>query len=122
FGAALWARQAAQRLTGNDVDSTGRAHSEPAQIAPATGLTPATAGSPPSGDAVWCCSGGTRTVSFAGTTVVVRDLKGFRYLGWLLAEPGRELHVLDLVARESKIGGIGDHPRDLGHDGSVIRS
>jgi hypothetical protein len=30
----------------------------------------------------------------------VRDSKGLRYLARLLAEPGRELHVLDLVALE----------------------
>lgn len=122
FGAALWARLAAQRLTGNDADSTGGPHSGPAQIAPASRLIPATAGSPSSRDAVWCYSGGTRTVSFAGTTVVVRDLKGFRYLEWLLAEPGREFHVLDLVARENGTGGVGNQARDLGHDSPVTRS
>jgi hypothetical protein len=31
----------------------------------------------------------------------VRDLKGMRYLARLLAEPGREYHVLDLVAAET---------------------
>ena len=30
----------------------------------------------------------------------MRDSKGLRYLARLLAEPGRELHVLDLVALE----------------------
>jgi len=30
----------------------------------------------------------------------MRDLKGFRYLARLLGEPGREFHVLDLVAVE----------------------
>jgi hypothetical protein len=30
----------------------------------------------------------------------MRDLKGFRYLERLLADPGREFHVLDLVAVE----------------------
>jgi len=44
--------------------------------------------------------GDTRTISFAGRTVVVRDLKGLRYLARLLADPGREFHVLDLVAVE----------------------
>jgi hypothetical protein len=39
-------------------------------------------------------------VSFGGRTVLVRDLKGLRYLARLLAEPGREFHVLDLVAVE----------------------
>ena len=41
------------------------------------------------------------SVSFAGRTVQVRDLKGIRYLARLLADPGREFHVLDLVAAES---------------------
>ena len=39
------------------------------------------------------------SVSFDGRTVAVRDLKGLHYLARLLADPGREFHVLDLVAR-----------------------
>jgi transcription elongation GreA/GreB family factor len=38
---------------------------------------------------------------FEGRTVRVRDLKGMRYLARLLGQPGRELHVLDLVAAET---------------------
>ena len=38
---------------------------------------------------------------FEGRTVRVRDLKGMRYLARLLADPGREFHVLDLVAAEN---------------------
>jgi hypothetical protein len=41
------------------------------------------------------------SVSFDGHTVRVRDLKGMRYLARLLADPGREYHVLDLVAAET---------------------
>jgi tetratricopeptide (TPR) repeat protein len=41
------------------------------------------------------------TVVFDGRTVRVRDLQGMRYLARLLAEPGREYHVLDLVAAET---------------------
>jgi tetratricopeptide (TPR) repeat protein len=41
------------------------------------------------------------SVVFEGRTVRVRDLKGMRYLAQLLAHPGRELHVLDLVAAEA---------------------
>ncbi len=41
------------------------------------------------------------SVVFAGRTVRVRDLKGIRYLVRLLADPGRDFHVLDLVAAES---------------------
>jgi tetratricopeptide (TPR) repeat protein len=40
-------------------------------------------------------------VIFEGRTVRVRDLKGMRYLAQLLADPGREFHVLDLVAAET---------------------
>jgi hypothetical protein len=41
------------------------------------------------------------SVVFEGRTVRVRDLKGIRYLAQLLAHPGREFHVLDLVAAET---------------------
>jgi tetratricopeptide (TPR) repeat protein len=44
------------------------------------------------------------SVVFEGRTVRVRDLKGMRYLAHLLAHPGREFHVLDLVAAEG--GGV----------------
>ena len=41
------------------------------------------------------------SVLFDGQTVRVRDLKGMRYLAQLVAHPGREFHVLDLVAAET---------------------
>jgi tetratricopeptide (TPR) repeat protein len=44
--------------------------------------------------------GDMRTVSFGGTTVLFKDLKGMRYLERLLSEPGREFHALDLVTVE----------------------
>jgi hypothetical protein len=53
--------------------------------------------------------GGSRTVEFDGRTSVVRDLKGLRYVARLVAEPGREFHVLDLVAVEAgvlRVGGL----------------
>lgn len=50
--------------------------------------------------AVFRCDGDTRKVVYHGTTVLLRDLKGMRYLERLLAEPGRELHALDLVVAE----------------------
>ena len=39
------------------------------------------------------------SLSFEDHTVALRDLKGLHYLARLLAHPGREFHVLDLVAR-----------------------
>src|SRR4029450_10103449 len=44
------------------------------------------------------------SVIFEGHTVRVRDLKGMRYLARLLVDPGREHHVLDLVAAEAGRG------------------
>jgi len=59
-------------------------------------------GAQPSGSAtVFRREGDYWTMIFAGRTVRVRDLKGMRYLARLLADPGREFHVLDLVAAET---------------------
>jgi hypothetical protein len=44
--------------------------------------------------------GDTRTICDGELTVLMRDLRGFRYIERLLANPGREFHVLDLVAVE----------------------
>jgi tetratricopeptide (TPR) repeat protein len=65
-----------------------------------------TGGTPPGGAlepqvATFLRKGGTRTLGFRGVQVVLPDLKGFRYLERLVAEPGREFHVLDLVAVEN---------------------
>lgn len=59
---------------------------------------PASVRSPLQDAAVFRRDGESRTVTFAGRSAVLRDLKGMRYLERLLAEPGREFHVLDLVA------------------------
>ncbi len=45
--------------------------------------------------------GDTRVVRLGGHATVIHDLKGLRYIERLLAEPGREFHVLDLVAVEN---------------------
>ena len=49
------------------------------------------------------------TVIFDGHTVHVRDLKGMHYLARLLTDPGREFHVLDLVAAESGSVALADN-------------
>ena len=54
------------------------------------------------------------SVVFDGRTVRVRDLKGMRYLAQLLAHPGREVHVLDLVAAET------GQPTALGDAGEML--
>ena len=56
------------------------------------------------------------SVEFEGRTVRIRDLKGMHYLAQLLAAPGREFHVLDLVAAET-----GGEPRPaLGDAGELL--
>ena len=40
-------------------------------------------------------------MTFEGHTAQVRDRKGMRHLARLLASPGREIHVLDLVAADA---------------------
>jgi tetratricopeptide (TPR) repeat protein len=65
------------------------------------------------------------SVVFAGRTVRVRDLKGVRYLARLLADPGREYHVLDLVAAETGREADNSHaiglPRSaLGDAGEIL--
>jgi tetratricopeptide (TPR) repeat protein len=51
-------------------------------------------------DYVFLREGDYWTVVFEGRTVRLRDRKGLRYLARLLAAPGHELHVLDLLAIE----------------------
>ncbi|MDX5378710.1 MAG: hypothetical protein LPK08_14485, partial [Halomonas sp.] len=64
------------------------------------------------------CEGDMRTVTFDGLTVHLKDLKGMHYLERLLTEPGREFHVLDLVAVERgslPVGGAADGTRSDVH-------
>ncbi|MGH3824682.1 MAG: hypothetical protein ACRDRA_17890 [Pseudonocardiaceae bacterium] len=43
------------------------------------------------------------TIGFQRVVVHLRDTKGLRYLRKLLAAPGRELHVLDLIAETTPV-------------------
>jgi hypothetical protein len=60
------------------------------------------------------------SVTFEGHTVRVRDLKGMRYLARLLADPGREYHVLDLVAAEAGSGARADSSQAAGLPRSAL--
>jgi hypothetical protein len=80
FGAVRWAERAALLATGSTIVE----QSEPVSSTTVT----------------FRCDGDTRMIEFAGATVMMRDLKGFRYIARLLDDPGREFHVLDLVAVE----------------------
>jgi tetratricopeptide (TPR) repeat protein len=89
FGAARWVDRLDGLLAGERPDPA------PADVPRATTPVP---GAPLT--AALTLDGDTRIVCFQGRTALVRDLKGFRYLARLVAQPGREFHVLDLVAVE----------------------
>ena len=56
------------------------------------------------------------TIAYAGTTMRLRDVKGLRYLALMLASPGTELHVLELVAGAGGLPSAGA-PARLADDG-----
>lgn len=87
FGAELWA----ERVDG----ATDRPQSPPEDTA---AVEPR---------AVFRREGDTRTIGWGESTVVVRDLKGLRYIERLLAEPGREFHAAELVRLEAGTVGAG---------------
>jgi tetratricopeptide (TPR) repeat protein len=60
------------------------------------------------------------SVTFEGHTVRLRDLKGMRYLARLLGDPGREYHVLDLVAAETGRGAQVDRSQAAGLQRSAL--
>ena len=101
FGAMLWAEQADRLVTGVPAGHRSAANQGEKTAAAAT--------------ATFTCNGDTRTIGFAGLTVQVHDLKGFRYIQRLLASPGREFHVLDLVGVEAGSLPVG-HAVDRGGD------
>jgi tetratricopeptide (TPR) repeat protein len=53
------------------------------------------------------------TVQYADTTSRLRDMKGLRYLAYLLRDPGQEFHALDLLRMQRQRDGFGT-PVDQG--------
>jgi hypothetical protein len=103
FGASRWAEHARALVE-------PMPQHDPAAAAPAERSDQAT------NTANFRCAGDTRTIEFGGTTVMMRDLKGLRYVARLLADPGREFHVLDLVAIES---GAWSRSESVGEDAAT---
>jgi hypothetical protein len=93
---------------------TGAAAGQPAPAAPA---------SPAGRRGTLRAAGRMWLVQLGDVAVHVKDLKGLRYLRRLIAEPGREFHVLDLVAVEhgtlragtpTSDGSLGTRPAEEG--------
>jgi hypothetical protein len=53
---------------------------------------------PPTADAIFRREGELWTIAYEGQPFRLRDVKGLRYIAALLARPGREVHVLELVS------------------------
>ena len=101
FGASGWVQRCDEKLSGPS------ARSVPPPVNAAA-------------DAVFRRDGDMRIVRLGGVDTVVRDLKGFRYIERLLAQPGREFHVLDLVAVENGVlPGRSTATDDLEDDGRL---
>lgn len=64
------------------------------------GIAPAAVRPEPTLQGVFRFDGSAWVVELAGVQARIKDLKGVRYLRRLVADPGREFHVLDLVAVE----------------------
>jgi tetratricopeptide (TPR) repeat protein len=118
---AVLERQAARTIL--DRIQAGPSASPPGRAEPHDAI----AEQPAAGVNVFRREGDYWLVVFDGHTVRARDLKGMRYLARLLADPGREHHVLDLVAAETRSGGhtdsssAGDLPRAaLGDAGEML--
>ena len=94
FGAARWAEHA-ERL----VEDTPPPPPPPAARANES-LT-----------ATFRCDGDTRTICFGGRTVLMRDLKGFRYLERLLADPGSGVPRPRPGGRRARLASDGARPR-----------
>jgi eukaryotic-like serine/threonine-protein kinase len=54
------------------------------------------------------------TIAYAGKTMRLRDVKGLRYIAFLLAAPGADVHVLELVAAAE--GSSPDGHKPVGED------
>ncbi len=97
------ARAAETAATLDDQDQGWQPRTEGKQIAPPGGdIADSTLGN----ENTFRESGDYWSVAFGGRVARVRDSKGLRYLSRLLAEPGREFHVLDLVALDRASGQV----------------
>jgi hypothetical protein len=88
---------------------------------------PAAIDVPASADNVFRCDGDYWSVVFDGRTIHLRDSRGLQHLARLLAKPGLEFHVLDLVVTDRADSAGARHAtagatrlRDVGDAGELL--
>ena len=75
---------------------------------------------PPRVEASLCVQGGYVSIGYRGSQIRLRNSKGLRYLAALLAHPGVEQHVFDLVGLVDAPGEPGLDRRALGDAGPML--
>ena len=94
---------------------------------PSVQTLPAAIDVPASADNVFRCDGDYWSVVFDGRTIHLRDSRGLQHLARLLAKPGLEFHVLDLVVTDRADSAGARHAtagatrlRDVGDAGELL--
>ena len=93
------------RRLGEDLDLPGVLR-RTAAVAPAAESRPRARGA----EARLAREGEFWTIAYAGNTIRLRDVKGLRYIAFLLAAPGLDVHVLELFAAAEGSPGVGAGP------------
>lgn len=99
--------------------SGSRAGASAPRAGEARSVRPGGAPRSPSPPSVFRREGEYWSIAYEGEGFRLKDAKGLRYLARLLAEPGRELHVLDLVAADAAAQTTGAEARE-GHLASMF--
>ena len=84
--------------------SAGRRRGAAEEAGPSAVGVPAEAGAPTVSRNLFRREGEYWTVCYEGAVVRLRDAKGLRHLARLLADPGREFHVVELEAADRQAG------------------
>ena len=110
-----YARTLVARSEVGDPDRAGALLAEAERLSEDLGIAPGPPAPVAPLEASFVREGDFWTIAYGGQTMRLRDVKGLRYIAFLLAAPGTEVHVLELVAavegapRADAVSGNGLH-------------
>ena len=110
-----YARALVARSSEGDSERVGVLLAEAERVSEDLGIASGTPAAARPREAGFAREGDFWTIGYDGQTMRLRDVKGLRYIAFLLAAPGSEVHVLELVAavdgapRADPIAGDGLH-------------